>query len=91
MQQIKSILIGWVETNDLIHSFTKFIGFSPNFPLYVLYTFVFVSKYCEKFHPQHWLLLIIKWLLITSWGRVDGIKHHQADIDDISAKAYCFG
>ena len=26
MQQIKSILIGWLETNDLIHSFIKFLG-----------------------------------------------------------------
>ena len=25
MQQIKSILIGWVETNDLAHSFIKII------------------------------------------------------------------
>ena len=31
----------------------------------------------DQFHSRHWLILIIKWLLITSWGRVTGIKHHQ--------------
>ena len=29
MQQIKSILIGWVETNDLARSFIKFLGVDP--------------------------------------------------------------
>ena len=31
-------------------------------------------------------MLIIKWLLITSWGRVAGIKHHQLDEDTLERK-----
>ena len=38
-----------------------------------------LDKHKALFHPRHWLILIIKWLLVTSWGRVAGIKHHQLE------------
>ena len=38
-----------------------------------------LNKHKAAFHPQHWLILIIKWLLVTNWGRVAGIKHHQLE------------
>ena len=38
-----------------------------------------LDKHKLDFHPRHWLILIIKWLLVTSWGRVAGIKHHQLE------------
>ena len=40
----------------------------------------------DKFHKQHWLILVIKWLLITGWGRTEGIKHHQLDEDTLERK-----
>ena len=29
----------------------------------------------HRFHATHYLVLILKWLLITNWGRVDGFMH----------------
>ena len=28
-----------------------------------------------KFHPGHYLVLVLKWLLITTWGRQEGWRH----------------
>ena len=29
----------------------------------------------ERLHPRHYLVLVLKWLLITTWGRQDGSRH----------------
>jgi len=39
-----------------------------------------------KFHPRHYLVLIIKWLLITAWGRVEGLRHNQLSEDILERK-----
>jgi len=45
-----------------------------------------LNEEAERFHPCHYLVLIIKWLLITSWGRVDGLKLHQLSEDILEKK-----
>ncbi len=32
-----------------------------------------LEDHCLKFHPQHYLILIIKWLLINIYGRQPGM------------------
>ena len=45
-----------------------------------------MARYEGRFHPQHWLMLIIKWLLVTTWGRVDGVRHHQLSEETLEKK-----
>ena len=45
-----------------------------------------LSRYQARLHPQHWLMLIIKWLLVTSWGRLDGLRHSQLTEDILERK-----
>ena len=30
-----------------------------------------------RFHPRHYLVLVLKWLLITTWGRQEGWRHRS--------------
>ena len=45
-----------------------------------------LARYQTRLHPQHWLVLIIKWLLVTTWGRQDGVRHHQLTEDVLERK-----
>eukprot|EP00092_Neocalanus_flemingeri_P001422 GFUD01001518.1.p1 GENE.GFUD01001518.1~~GFUD01001518.1.p1 ORF type:complete len:523 (+),score=123.72 GFUD01001518.1:307-1875(+) len=45
-----------------------------------------LNERTDKFHPCHYLVLIIKWLLITSWGRVEGMRHGQLSEDILERK-----
>ena len=45
-----------------------------------------LGRYEARLHPQHWLMLIIKWLLVTTWGRLDGVRHSQLTEDILERK-----
>ena len=45
-----------------------------------------LARYQDRLHSQHWLMLIIKWLLVTTWGRRDGVRHHQLTEDILERK-----
>ena len=45
-----------------------------------------LGRYQTRLHPQHWLVLIIKWLLVTTWGRVEGLRHSQLSEDILQRK-----
>ena len=45
-----------------------------------------LARYQDRLHPQHWLVLIIKWLLVTTWGRVEGLRHSQLSEDILQRK-----
>ena len=45
-----------------------------------------LTRYEDRLHPQHWLMLIIKWLLVTTWGRVDGVRHAQLSEETLERK-----
>ena len=45
-----------------------------------------LNRYEDRLHPQHWLMLIIKWLLVTTWGRVDGVRHAQLSEETLERK-----
>ena len=40
----------------------------------------------DRFHPRHYLILIIKWLLLTTWGRTEGLKHSQMTEEELQRK-----
>jgi len=45
-----------------------------------------LNERTDKFHPRHYLVMIIKWLLMTSWGRVEGLRHNQLSEDILERK-----
>jgi len=40
----------------------------------------------DQLHPTHFLVLILKWLLITSWGRLPGHMHKDLDEKTLERK-----
>jgi hypothetical protein len=40
----------------------------------------------DQLHPTHFLVLILKWLLITSWGRIPGLMHKDLDEKTLERK-----
>jgi len=45
-----------------------------------------LEEYTDQLHPTHFLVLILKWLLITSWGRLPGHMHKDLDEKTLEKK-----
>ena len=51
-----------------------------------------LDQYKDKFHPQHYLILILKWLLMNIYGRQKGYQYPLLDQELIQNKLnYCQG